>query len=53
MLIGVLVGFIIAVLIISIVVGAWKDEQLAVSVALIAFLIITLLIVFRAIIITY
>ena len=53
MLIGILVAFIIAVLIISMIIGTWKDEQLAVSVALIAFLIITLLIVFRAIIITY
>lgn len=48
MFIGILVAFIIAVLIISIVVGTWKDEQLAVSVALIAFLIITLFIIFRA-----
>ena len=48
MLIGVLVGFVITVLILSIVIGALKDEQLAVSVALIAFLIITLFIIFRA-----
>lgn len=48
MLIGILVAFIITVLIVSIVIGALKDEQLAVSVALIAFLIITLFIVLRA-----
>lgn len=48
MLIGILIAFIITVLIVSIVVGTWKDEQLAVSVALIAFLIITLFIIFRA-----
>ena len=48
MFIGLLIAFIIAVLIVSIVVGSWKDEQLAVSVALIAFLIITLFIIFRA-----
>lgn len=53
MLIGILIAFIITVLIVSIVVGTWKDEQVAVSVALIAFLIITLLIIFRAIIVTY
>ncbi|HIS18065.1 MAG TPA: hypothetical protein IAC02_05605 [Candidatus Coprovivens excrementavium] len=48
MFIGILIAFIITVLIVSIVVGSWKDEQLAVSVALIAFLIITLFIIFRA-----
>ena len=48
MFIGILIAFIITVLIASIVVGSWKDEQLAVSVALIAFLIITLFIIFRA-----
>ena len=48
MFIGILIAFIIKVLIVSIVVGSWKDEQLAVSVALIAFLIITLFIIFRA-----
>ena len=48
MFIGILIAFIITVLIVSIVVGLWKDEQLAVSVALIAFLIITLFIIFRA-----
>lgn len=48
MLIGILIAVIITVLIVSIVVGSWKDEQLAVSVALIAFLIITLFIIFRA-----
>lgn len=48
MFIGILIAFIIAVLIVSVVVGSWKDEQLAVSVALIAFLIITLFIIFRA-----
>lgn len=48
MFIGILIAFIIAVLIVSIVVGSWKDEQLAVCVALIAFLIITLFIIFRA-----
>ena len=48
MFIGILITFIITVLIVSIVIGAWKDEQLAVSVALIAFLIITLFIIFRA-----
>lgn len=53
MLIGILIAFIITVLIVSVVVGTWKDEQLAVSVALIAFLLITLLIIFRAIIVTY
>lgn len=47
MLIGILIAFIITVLIVSVVVGTWKDEQLAVSVALIAFLIITLFIIFR------
>lgn len=53
MLIGILIAFIITVLIVSVVVGTWKDEQVAVSVALIAFLIITLFIIFRAIIATY
>lgn len=48
MFIGILIAFIITVLIVSIVIGTWKDEQLAVSVALIAFLIITLFIIFRA-----
>ena len=48
MFVGILIAFIIAVLIVSVVVGSWKDEQLAVSVALIAFLIITLFIIFRA-----
>lgn len=48
MFIGILIAFIIAVLIVSVVVGSWKDEQLAVSVALILFLIITLFIIFRA-----
>lgn len=48
MFIGILIAFIITVLIVSIVVGSWKDEQLAVSVALIAFLFITLFIIFRA-----
>lgn len=53
MLIGILVVFIITVLIVSMVIGAWKDEQLAVSVALISFLIITLFIVVRALFIIY
>lgn len=48
MFIGILIAFIITVLIVSVVIGAWKDEQLAVSVALIAFLFITLFIIFRA-----
>ncbi len=48
MFIGILIAFIITVLIVSVVVGSWKDEQLAVSVALIAFLFITLFIIFRA-----
>ncbi len=48
MLVGILIAFIITVLIISIVIGAWKDEQLAVSVALTAFLIIILFIIFKA-----
>lgn len=48
MFIGVLIAFVITVLIVSIVVGSWKDEHLAVSITLIIFLIITLFIIFKA-----